>query len=129
MTCFHNNANTHADTKLKLLGEDTYGRVFEAFNTETKKAYTMKVFRSGLGYEAAGYEEIRVLLAPAANDEHDHNHCARIQPYFFCQSRVYVFNDLYGPSLRAMLRGRSPKLPNRASLLRNLLPPGADEGK
>ena len=97
---------------VSLLGEGTFGRVFECWDFVTESTCAVKVIRNVKKYRDASMVEIEVLkalVASAVSGDVEKHHCIRLKRAFNYQGHVCMVFDKYGPSLYDLMRGNSYK--------------------
>ena len=109
---------------VSLLGEGTFGRVFECWDFVTESTCAVKVIRNVKKYRDASMVEIEVLktlVAGAELGDVEKHHCIRLKRAFDYQGHVCMVFDKYGPSLYDFMRQHSyrpyhPKAVQRITL-------------
>jgi dual-specificity kinase len=92
-------ANPYVDEIKKLLGEGTFGKVFQAYDRTEKTPCAIKVIRSVPEHRDAVRNELEVLQTLASNDKHNTNQCIHLRDSFHFRNHTCIVTDLYGKSM------------------------------
>ncbi|KIW31094.1 uncharacterized protein PV07_02775 [Cladophialophora immunda] len=90
---------------IKLLGQGTFGKVVEAFDSRKKTRCAVKIIRSVQKYRDASRIELRVLTTLGLNDRTNRNKCIHLRDSFDFRNHICIVTDLLGQSVFDFLKG------------------------
>ncbi|OAP64367.1 hypothetical protein AYL99_00339 [Fonsecaea erecta] len=90
---------------IKMLGQGTFGKVVEAFDSRKKTRCAVKIIRSVQKYRDASRIELRVLKTLALNDAANRNKCIHLRDTFDFRNHICIVTDLLGQSVFDFLKG------------------------
>ncbi|OCT49810.1 Serine/threonine-protein kinase AFC2 [Cladophialophora carrionii] len=90
---------------IKLLGQGTFGKVVEAYDSKKKSKCAVKIIRSVQKYRDASRIELRVLSTLALNDKNNRNKCIHLRDSFDFRNHICIVTDLLGQSVFDFLKG------------------------
>ncbi|CAH8875551.1 unnamed protein product [Trichobilharzia szidati] len=87
----------------KILGEGSYGQVFECFDLYTNSLTAVKALKPQSGYNDAARHELEVLESIARLDAKNRSHCISSIDFFEWHDHFYIVFPLLGPSVFTFL--------------------------
>ncbi|CAH8673183.1 unnamed protein product [Schistosoma rodhaini] len=87
----------------KILGEGSYGQVFECFDLYTNSLTAVKALKPQSDYSDAARHEVNVLETIARLDTKDRSHCISSIDFFEWHEHFYIVFPLLGPSVFTFL--------------------------
>lgn len=102
-----NSDTTLADGRFivkKVLGQGTFGKVVEAYDTRTKSICAVKIIRAVPKYRNASKIELRVLSTLSTYDRDNRNRCIHLRECFDYRNHICIVTDLLGMSVYDFLK-------------------------
>nr|AAW27525.1 SJCHGC09170 protein [Schistosoma japonicum] len=87
----------------KILGEGSYGQVFECFDLYTNSLTALKALKPQSDYSDAARHEVNVLETLKRLDTKDRSHCISFIDFFEWREHFYIIFPLLGPSVFTFL--------------------------
>ncbi|RDB25581.1 Dual specificity protein kinase lkh1 [Hypsizygus marmoreus] len=81
---------------VRLLGQGTFGKVVEAFDTETNTRVAIKIIRAIPKYRDASKIEVRVLQKLKERDPLNRNKCIHLLHWFDHRNHICIVSELLG---------------------------------
>ncbi|KAI9884837.1 MAG: endoribonuclease ysh1 [Watsoniomyces obsoletus] len=88
----------------RLLGQGTFGKVVEAYDTHKHTKCAIKIIRSIQKYRDASRIELRVLATLALNDKDNRNKCIHLQDCFDFRNHICIVTNLLDMSVFDFLK-------------------------
>ncbi|EWC47067.1 hypothetical protein DRE_03436 [Drechslerella stenobrocha 248] len=92
---------------VKLLGQGTFGKVVQAFDSLKNEYCAIKIIRSVQKYRDASKIELRVLSTLNKNDADNRNKCIHLRDCFDYRNHICIVTDLLGMSVFDFLKSNS----------------------
>ncbi|KAF3163244.1 dual specificity protein kinase kns1 [Orbilia oligospora] len=92
---------------IKLLGQGTFGKVVQAFDSQKNEYCAIKIIRSVQKYRDASKIELRVLSTLGKNDSDNRNKCIHLRDCFDYRNHICIVTDLLGMSVFDFLKSNS----------------------
>ncbi|BFZ54962.1 serine threonine protein kinase CMGC group [Savitreella phatthalungensis] len=99
-----NTALTSRYRIVKLLGQGTFGKVVEAYDTLRKTSVAIKIIRAIQKYRDASMIELRVLRSLNESDPSNKNKCIHLRDCFDYRNHVCIVTDLLQMSIYDFLQ-------------------------
>lgn len=90
---------------IRLLGQGTFGKVVEAYDSRSRTKCAIKIIRSVQKYRDASRIELRVLQTLSHNDKENRNKCIHLRDCFDFRNHICIVTDLLGQSVFDFLKG------------------------
>ncbi|GAA28878.2 dual specificity protein kinase CLK2 [Clonorchis sinensis] len=107
----------------KIIGEGSYGQVFECFDVCTNSLAAVKALKPQDDYKDAAKHELQVIESISRSDSRNRSHCITSLDFFDWHNHFFLVFPLLGPSVFSFLEQNNYEpypVEHSASILRQL---------